>query len=179
MSTQQQNNVPVKGQIIINPQTSRPVKVGGRTWLKLVKDGLVEGTYSDPNEICDIVEETLEEKIEEINRDLPTNQQAVRGRGKYAGKIVKRSKSVKARTAKPAKPAKPVNNSEELYFETQLENMIMAEMKKSMPKTSIPRGRTTSNEEQYYEQPAQEYDDDEQDENDGYYGHAEPENYYE
>ena len=41
MSTQQQNNVPVKGQIIINPQASRPVKVGGRTWLKLVKDGLV------------------------------------------------------------------------------------------------------------------------------------------
>ena len=127
MSTQQQNNVPVKGQIIINPQTSRPVKVGGRTWLKLVKDGLVEGTYSDPNEICDIVEgDNVKEKIEEINRNLPNNVQGVRGRGKYAGKIVKRSKSVKTRTAKPAQP---VNNSEELDFETQLENMIMAEMK--------------------------------------------------
>ena len=114
-----------------------------------------------------IVEENLEEKIEEINRDLPTNQQAVRGRGKYAGKIVKRNKSVKARTAKPAQPVE----QPELDFETQLENMIMAEMKKSMPKTSIPRGRTTSNEEKYYEQPA--------DENDAYYGHAEPENYYE
>ena len=166
MSTQQQNNVPVKGQIIINPQTQRPVKVGGITWLKLVKDGLVEGTYSDPNEICDIVEgDNVEEKIEEINRDLPTNVQGVRGRGKYAGKIVKRSKSVKTRrTVKPVK--RP-----ELDFETQLKNMIMAEMKKSIPKTSIPRGRTTSNEEKYYEQPA--------DENDGYYGHAEPETYYE
>ena len=118
MSTQQ-HNTPVNN-IIINPKTKRPIKVGGRIWLKLVKDGLVEGTYSDPNEICDIVEENLEEKIEEINRDLPNNQQAVRGRGKYAGKIVKRSKSVKARTA-----AKPV----ELDFETQLENMIMAEIK--------------------------------------------------
>ena len=112
MSTQQ-HNTPVN-QIIINPKTQRPIRIGGRTWLKLVKDGLIEGTYSDPNEICDIVEENLEEKIEEINRDLPNNVQAVRGRGKYAGKIVKRNKARTApRTAKPA----PV----ELDFETQLE----------------------------------------------------------
>ena len=73
-----------------------------------------------------------------INKELPLNQQSVRGRGKYAGKIVKRNKQPTLRetaqyTAKVASRA--VADPEVLEqlqeaddFETQLENMILAEM---------------------------------------------------
>ena len=50
-------SLPRKGDIIINPNTSRPIKVGGRSWLKLVKEGVLEGRYSDPNEITNIDDE--------------------------------------------------------------------------------------------------------------------------
>lgn len=42
MSTHQ---TPSKGDIIINPTTQRPVRVGGRIWHKLVKKGIVKGHY--------------------------------------------------------------------------------------------------------------------------------------
>ena len=42
------NQILHKGDIIINPLTSRPVKVGGTVWRKLVKQGLVHGAYKDP-----------------------------------------------------------------------------------------------------------------------------------
>ena len=46
----QQSNIPKKGDIIINPNTQRPIRVGGRSWLKLVKEGLVSGHYTDEME---------------------------------------------------------------------------------------------------------------------------------
>ena len=177
MSIQQQNNVPAKGSIIINPKTSRPVKVGSRTWLKLVKEGLVDGLYTDPNELYNVQEgDNVEEKIEMINKELPLNQQSVRGRGKYAGKIVKRNKQPTLRetaqyTAKVASRA--VADPEVLEqlqeaddFETQLENMILAEMmgkpilgSKGKPLQRRQTVAVRSQEEQYYEQPPQEYDE--------------------
>lgn len=39
------DQTPQKGDIIINPLTQRPVKVGSRTWLQLVKKGIVSGIY--------------------------------------------------------------------------------------------------------------------------------------
>ena len=181
------SRVPKKGSIIINPTTSRPVKVGSRTWLKLVKEGLVEGLYTDPNELYNVQEgDNVEEKIEMINKELPLNQQSVRGRGKYAGKIVKRNKQPTLRetaqyTAKVASRA--VADPEVLEqlqeaddFETQLENMILAEMMGKPILGSIgssqggrrPQGKplqrrqtvaVRSQEEQYYEEPPQEYDE--------------------
>ena len=139
MSFKHQNNVPIKGQIIINPSTQRLVKVGSRTWLKLVKEGLVEGRYSDPWELYDDQEgDNVEEKILEMIRELPPNQQSVRGRGRYKDKIVKRNKkpSIKQTSQYTAKVASQVVADPEVYeqlqqsdhFETQLENMILAEM---------------------------------------------------
>jgi hypothetical protein len=191
------STIPKKGDIIINPKTSRPVKIGSRTWLKLVKEGLVEGLYTDPNELYNVQEgDNIEEKIEMINKELPRNQQSVRGRGKYAGKIVKRNKQPTLReTAQySAKAASRAVSDVEVYddlvanasnqddFETQLENMILAEMiggsqrggsnqRGGKPPTTPCRGgrmsvsdrRQTaavrSQEEQYYEQPPQEYDE--------------------
>ena len=69
------------------------MKVGSRTWLKLVKEGLLEGRYSDPRELYHVQEgDNVEEKILEMNRELPPNQQSVRRRGRYKDKIVKRNK---------------------------------------------------------------------------------------
>ena len=130
---------PNKGDIIINPSTQRPVKVGSRTWLKLVKDGLVEGRYADPNELYDIKEgDNEKEIIEKFDAELPDTQQAVRGRGKYANKIVKRNKQPTTRqiTQHTAKATARKLKDPEVYeqlqeasdFEAELENLIMTEL---------------------------------------------------
>ena len=109
-------------EIIINPKTSRPVKVGSRTWAKLVKDGLIEGTYQDPNELYAVQDgDDVDKKIIEMNRDLPPTQQAVRGRGKYASKIVKRNKqpSIKDTIKYSAKVASRAVNNPEVYEKLQ------------------------------------------------------------
>lgn len=132
--------------IIINPKTQRPVKVGSRTWLGLVREGLTESNYQDPMELykTDDPGENLDEKIKEINQTLPIDQQAVRGRGKYKNKIVKRRLQPTARdlthhTARTAARAmgklidsKELDMSETLQecedLEAQLENLIMMEL---------------------------------------------------
>ena len=172
------SNIPKKGDIIINPKTQRPVKVGSRTWLKLVKDGLVAGHYADPNEIYEVKEgDNEEELIQQFNENLPPTQQAVRGRGKYANKIVKRNKQPSTRattqhtvrtTAKKLKDPEVYEQLQETdNFEAELENLIMAELagitnepvrvRKNVKKERRSEPRV---EEQYYtEEPEQEYED--------------------
>lgn len=133
------SSIPNKGDIIINPKTSRPVKVGSRTWINLVKEGLVAGHYTDPKELHDVEEgEDTNELIERFNKSLPITEQAVRGRGKYANKIVKRSKqpstketakqTVKATARKLKDPAvyEKLHGTDD--FENELEQLIMAEL---------------------------------------------------
>jgi hypothetical protein len=135
------SSLPKKGDIIINPQTQRPVKVGSRTWLKLVRQGLVEGKYSDPNEIYTIKEgDDEQELINQFNQSLPPNQQAVRGRGKYANKIVKRHRQPNTETTSrytvktTARKLKNRDIYEDLQeggnFEEDLEALIMEELTK-------------------------------------------------
>lgn len=144
-------NIPNKGDIIINPNTQRPVRVGGRTWLGLVKKGLIEGRYTDPKELSRIPEQPQEvdAEIKRINQTLPRGQQAVRGRGKYTGKIVSRNlrpatEEVSRYTAKMA--SRIVNeNIEDLAeladlenpdeLEAELERLILQEMAGNKPKT--------------------------------------------
>jgi hypothetical protein len=190
MTTRRQN-IPRKGDIIINPKTQRPVKVGSRTWLKLVKDGLVEGRYSDPKELYEVKDfqnqEEIEAKINELNKTLPPNVQGVRGRGRYKNKIVKRRKQPSTReitqhTAKTAARAVS-NNIENLTdcedLEAQLENMIMSELlgtsravltrPLTIPKRG--RGRPKKKVEKYETQEAPEYDEPDE------YDYTEYENY--
>ena len=145
-------NVPKKGDIIINPNTQRPVKVGSRTWLNLVKLGLVSGHYTDPRELAVVPEEHhgddnyYKEKIKEINKTLPRNTQSVRGRGKYKNKIVSRNTQPSAEeisryTAQIASRA--VNNnigelSECDDLEGMLEKLIMEEMMATRPAPAPP-----------------------------------------
>lgn len=136
------NNMPKKGDLIINPNTQRPVRIGSRTWINLVKQGILTGNCSDNNIIEDKYEEIpteeFEKKIKKINENLPIGTQAVRGRGKYANKIVRRNKplSTEEITKSTVKKASKVvvNNIDELdetdyeEMEKKLERLIMEEL---------------------------------------------------
>jgi len=133
------SSLPKKGDVIINPLTQRPVKVGSRTWLKLVREGLVEGKYSDPKEIYTVQEgDDEQELINQFNETLPPNVQAVRGRGKYANKIVKRHRQPSTETTSrytvktTARKIKNRDVYEDLQgggnFEEDLEALIMSEL---------------------------------------------------
>lgn len=127
-----------KGDIVINPKTQRPVKVGSRVWRSLVKEGLFEGSYKDPRTLYEVQpDEKIEEKIQELNQTLPPNQQAVRGRGKYKNKIVRRNKQagmedvIKYTTKSAVKAIKntpDIVEEEEEDMETLLENLILKEL---------------------------------------------------
>lgn len=91
-----------KTQFVINPNTSRPVKIGSKTWTKLVKDGLIKGadavdTIAQDHIVGDIddtsLEDEVQEKITDLNKEMPVDQQIVKGRGKFKGKLVKRKKA--------------------------------------------------------------------------------------
>jgi hypothetical protein len=137
------SNIPRKNDIIINPKTNRPIKVGGRAWKNLVNEGVIEGRYEDPKELSKITEDMddndIDEKIQSLDRKLPSNYQSVRGRGIYKDKIIKRRKPpktkdlVKHTTKKSIKVIK--ENLDNLDFESELERMILEEVLKG----DIPR----------------------------------------
>jgi hypothetical protein len=128
-----------KGDIIINPNTQRPVKVGSRTWLKLVKQGVVDGSYSDPKILKESYElDDVEDTKKQLNAKLPSNKQAVKGRGIHKGKIVTRNKRLSpddmARHTAKASASAMTNHMDELEeldddeLERRLEALILKEM---------------------------------------------------
>lgn len=141
--------VPLKlrKQYTTNPETNRPIKIGGRIWLKLVNEGVINNSldkieYKDPCELAVIEEgdeEAIEQKKNELNETLPIDEQAVRGRGKHKGKIVKRKVrpstiDVVEHTTEIAK--KVVNeNLDHLNecddLDAELERLILAELSQS------------------------------------------------
>tara|TARA_R110000822_G_scaffold56916_6_gene143550 strand:+ start:144 stop:716 length:573 start_codon:yes stop_codon:yes gene_type:complete len=181
-------NIPNKGDIIINPKSNRPIRVGSRTWLNLVKEGLLNGHYTDPKQLATIQEEDIENQIDEVNKTLPIGKQAVRGRGLHKGKIVSRNQQPKPEeiskyTAKIAsKVVSEVLQDNECLenlhtddLEAELEMMILQEMannqndiSENVPKVKISskchkktRGRPS--EDKYLIQNSKLYDDDDDD----------------
>ena len=164
-----------KGDIVINPKTQRPVRVGSRTWNKLVKEGIFEGRYSDPNELADkyeeIPDEQLKLKINEINKKLPKGTHAVRGRGKYAGKIVKRNKQPTPREMSEymAKTASRLllEKEEELDeipsedIEAELEAMILTEIAGTKRERKQESQKRIEHEKYYLNQVEEDDEDDE------------------
>lgn len=144
------SSTPRKGDLIINPDTQRPVRVGSRTWINLVKKGVLQGHYSDNNVIeeqyAEIPPEQMEQKMKLINEKLPYGTQAVRGRGKYANKIVKRNRPLTQEqlTKTTIKKASKVvaNHIDELdevdydEMEKKLEQLIMQEMLNTRPQNN-------------------------------------------
>ena len=171
MTSKKQSNIPNKNDIIISPTTSRPIKVGGRSWLKLVKEGLVSGHYIDPKKLGKLPdnEEEAEKEIERINKTLPRGKQSVRGRGKYKGQIITRNKTpdimdVSRHTAKMA--GKIVNenivNFSELEgddIEAEIERLILKELAIFKEPTKKKTHNKITAEEKYTLQEAEKYDE--------------------
>ena len=125
---------------IRNPKTNRPVKVGSRVWRDLVKEGMVSSqNYQDEKELYALKpNDDPSQVIKQWNKTLPRNKQAVRGRGMYQGKIVKKEKPynnledtvnmVKKASCKAMKNMPPPESSDDEDWTNQLENLIMMEI---------------------------------------------------
>jgi hypothetical protein len=163
-------------QHIINPKTQRPVKIGSRTWRKLVSDGIVENQKIDePCELYELSQEdNIEQKINELNKSLPITEQAVRGRGRFRNKVVKRRKQpsteiVAEHTIKTtAGKLRDRNTYESLHengnFDEDLETMIMRELSKSLNVKAPPEYQVNNNiveedEEDYDDESSEDYDE--------------------
>ena len=166
MFANQQSNVPKKGSIVLNPKTSRPVKVGGATWRKLVKEGLLNGNYQDSKHLEEIKSpEKAEEQIKTLNETLPVGVQAVRGRGKYKGKLVKRNKQLNSEEVAKMLSKIVNNNIEKLSeaddLEAELEKLLLGEM---VPQPKLVRQsgiyKKKKQKEYYRLEEADEYDTD-------------------
>jgi hypothetical protein len=177
---QMNTNIPNKGDVIISPKTNRPIRVGSRTWLSLVKEGLIQGTYNDPKELAMTRHEDVEEQIDDINKTLPRGVQAVRGRGKHKGKLVKRNQQPKTEdvfihTAKMASRVMAENIealSESDNLEEELERLILQEITMNSRSNRVSKPTPKSNRKQidqaYELEECQLYDDEEdEDEDDG------------
>jgi hypothetical protein len=70
------SNVPNKGDTIINPRTGRPVKVGGKSWLKMVSEGLVEGHYQSARVTAPVTAPIKKQIAESVNRNTSPNTSA-------------------------------------------------------------------------------------------------------
>jgi hypothetical protein len=163
-------------QHIINPKTQRPVKIGSRTWRKLVSDGIVENQKIDePCELYELSQEdNIEQKINELNKSLPITEQAVRGRGRFRNKVVKRRKQpsteiVAEHTIKTtAGKLRDRNTYESLHengnFDEDLETMIMRELSKSLNVKAPPEYQVNNNiveedDEDYDDESSEDYDE--------------------
>ena len=134
-----------KDEIVYNPKTNRPIKVGSRSWLNLVKQGVIAGEYADENVLGEYNEEEskqeIKKRIKQLNEKQDIGNQVVRGRGVYKGKLVKRSKalSVQDISKKTSKIAsKIVIDDEDEKLEKELEAMIYNELMKGKPKKVKP-----------------------------------------
>ncbi len=110
-----------KGSYITNPETKRPIIVGGRIYMKLLKKGIFgqDGEkIEDDHILCEYDESSdIQKKKNELTRDLPSNMQAVKGRGRYKGKVVKRYKKPQDAAANITKNIRIEEEREEKYEE--------------------------------------------------------------
>lgn len=132
---------------VINPKTKRPVKIGSRKWVELVKEGIYENTKNESEEVLYDIEEgdDIELKKVEIDKKLPKTKQAVRGRGRHKGKLVVRKKPVSMvevhrATRKAAAKAISANDlvceDNEDDIEARLEQLILDEMASNISRVS-------------------------------------------
>ena len=137
------SNIPHKGDIVINPKTSRPIKVGGSVWRKLVKEGLLSGHYQDPKILGTYSSDNdwkIKQKI--LKQQLPEEYVPSRGKGKYKNKIVKRVNPYESVKSKASRGAKSLADQYD-FNEDELRKMLMESMSVSTKKKK-PTYRTCS-----------------------------------
>ena len=123
------SNIPYKNDIVINPKTSRPIKVGGSVWRKLVKEGLLSGHYQDPKILGEYTTENdwkIKQKI--LKKQLPQDYVPSRGKGFYKGKIVKRQNPYESVKSKASKGARKLADQYHDFDEDELRKMLMESM---------------------------------------------------
>ena len=133
------SNIPHKGDIVINPKTSRPIKVGGSVWRKLVKEGLLSGHYKDPKVLGEYTTDNdwkIKQKI--LKQQLPEEYVPSRGKGKYKGKIVKRQNPYESVKSKAKKGAKTLADQYDDFDEDELRKMLMESMSIGSKKKKKP-----------------------------------------
>ena len=135
---------------IRNPQSGRIIRVGGKLYNSLIREGIIKGIINEKNNsLYDINENDDVEFVKnELSKNLQFNETAVRGKKgtKFENKIVKRKKvpnasEVASETIK--RTASKIKNKEidcdDDDFAKNLEEMILAELlggekpKKSKP----------------------------------------------
>ena len=135
---------------IINPKSGRPIRVGGKLYNSLIREGLIKGIIQEKNNSLYSINENddVEFVKKELSKNLPYYETAVRGKKgtKYENKIVKRKKvpnssEVASETIKLT--ANKIKNKEIDFddddFAKNLEQIILAELlggekpKKSKP----------------------------------------------
>ena len=75
---------------VMNPLTHKPIKVFGRTYRKLIEEGLIDHSDPHPEVLCDENDQTT---IDAFNTEFYRSgeaYQAVKGRGCHQGKAVLR-----------------------------------------------------------------------------------------
>ena len=181
-----------KNDIILNPKTRRPIKVGGRIYNALVKEGYFKGEseFRDDNILYNLnPSDNVEDVINNLNKNLPKNISACRGRGKYKNSIVKRNKQMPqvetqkhtlkqtAKTLKNRKVYNDLQNTDD--FERSLEELIMSELagltvkkpKRSpqrSPQQSPERSESVDDEDEDEVEYEDEDDDEDEDEDEDY-----------
>jgi hypothetical protein len=179
-------SIPKKNDYMINPLTKRNIRVGSRIWINLVKDGVIQGQYSDDNilaETEEIDDNTITDKINELNESLPIGVRAVKGRGRYENKIVKRhsqithqdmAKSTAKKTSKIlSKNLEELSDLSQEDMESELERLILSEIMLGKPEIvrskpiKIPV-KSAIKRDSYYEVEPDEFDEEEE-EDDEYY----------
>lgn len=116
--------------IVINPLTQRPIKIGGRIYMKLVHDGILCKDDLLKNELATYDDESdARDKIIEHNNVLGDNLHAVRGRGKHQNKIVVRRKPISTKeTTKTPKYMVKEEESESELSEIDFDNLEQPEV---------------------------------------------------
>lgn len=109
---------------ITNPDSGRACKVGGKVYKKLMREGKLSKNIDHIEEKDDSVlyeiqeddtEEDIQNKKDEYDKELYENElQAVKGRGKYANKIVKRNRKLSSKEIENNKPIKKSDSCDDL-----------------------------------------------------------------
>lgn len=141
---------------IINPLTQRPVKIGSRLHLKLMKQNIIQSQNEivDKNILFELTgdetESDIQDKIREINKILPLDEQCVRGRGMYKNMLVRRNKSpnMESTIKKTISVTKDeiinrLQNGEN--FQQSIEDLILREMMKPTPPKIIKTTKKKQN----------------------------------
>jgi hypothetical protein len=131
----------INSDYVINPKTSRPVKIGSIVYTRLVKEGILKNTVKNEKELYEYNDgEDIESIKKEINKKLPASQVAVKGQGKYKNKIVVRNKQIplhnvlavsKKATASILQDEdnmKILANTDEEEWENEINRMILEEL---------------------------------------------------